>query len=145
LSVPPGSSSSSEPRLRIWLERGESGYWLRDAATGDAMKWDDPRVRVVKLAGASYRADALQDEAFAPGRRLALVPEPENEHDPNAVAVWDAERRVQAGYVPAEIAPELSGDEQAVSLWEFHGENGQRIGLRVLLAPADAWVQKPRG
>jgi HIRAN domain len=140
--VPPGSSSSSD-RLRIWLERGESGYWLRDAATGDPMKWDDPRVRVVKLAGASYRAEALQDEAFAPGRRLALVREPENEYHPNAVAVWDAEQRVQAGYVPAEIAPEL-GDEQAVSLWEFRGDDGRRIGLRVLLAPADAWIQEPR-
>jgi hypothetical protein len=101
-------------------------------------------VRVVKLAGASYRGDALQDGAFAPGRRLALVPEPENEHDPNAVAVWDSDRRLQAGYVPAEVAPELAGDEQAVSLWEFRGEDGQRIGLRVLLAPADAWVQEPR-
>jgi hypothetical protein len=131
-------------RLRIWLERGESGFWLRDAATGDAMKWDDHRVRVVKLAGASYRAEALQDDGFAPGRRLALVREPENEHDPNAVAVWDAERRVQGGYVPAEIAPELHGDEQAVSLWEFRGEDRQRIGLRVLLAPADAWIQEPR-
>ncbi|HEY1564430.1 MAG TPA: HIRAN domain-containing protein [Gaiellaceae bacterium] len=163
--MPPGDSSGSEAgsgsgkaaaarpedpaavggggRLRIWLERGESGYWLRDAATGDAMKWDDPRVRVVKLAGASYRAEALQDDAFAPGRRLALVREPENEHDPDAVAVWDAARRLQAGYVPAEVAPELRGDEQVVSLWEFRGEDGQRIGLRILLAPADAWVQEP--
>ena len=140
--MPPGSSSSSD-RLRVWLERGESGYWLRDAATGDPMKWDDPRVRVVKLAGASYRADALQDDGFAPGRRLALVPEPENEHDPKAVAVYDAQRRVQGGYVPAEVAPKLRGDEQAVSLWEFRGEDGQRIGLRVLLAPADAWIQEP--
>jgi hypothetical protein len=141
--MPPESSSSSD-RLRIWLERGESGYWLRDAATGEAMKWDDPRIRVVKLAGASYRADALQDEAFAPGRRLALVREPENEHDPNAVAVYDANRRVHAGYVPAEVAPDLRGDEQAVSLWEFRGEDGGRIGLRILLAPAGAWVQEPR-
>ncbi|HZT95015.1 MAG TPA: HIRAN domain-containing protein [Gaiellaceae bacterium] len=142
--MPAGDSSNSEPRLRIWLERGESGYWLRDAATGDAMKWDDPRVRVVKLAGASYREEALQDEGFAPGRRLTLVREPENEHDPNAVAVWDAGRRLQAGYVPAELAPELHGDEQAVSLWEFRREDGRRIGLRVLLAPADAWIQEPR-
>ena len=142
--MPAGDSSSSKARLRIWLERGESGYRLRDAGTGDAMKWDDPRVRVVKLAGASYRADALQDDAFAPGRRLALVREPQNEHDPNAVAVWDAERRLQAGYVPAELAPEVQGDEQAVSLWEFRGEGGDRIGLRVLLAPADAWIQEPR-
>jgi hypothetical protein len=108
------------------------------------MKWDDPRVRVVKLAGASYRGEALQADAFAPGRRLALVREPENEYDPNAVGVWDAERRLQGGYVPAEVAPELSGDEQAVSLWEFRGDNGRRIGLRILLAPAGAWVQEPR-
>jgi hypothetical protein len=140
----PADDSSSSDRLRIWLERGESGFWLRDAATGEPLLWDDPRLRVVKLAGASYRADALQDDAFAPGRRLSLVPEPENEHDPNAVAVWDVDRRLQAGYVPAEVAPELRGDEQAVSLWEFLGEDGRRIGLRVLLAPADAWVQEPR-
>jgi HIRAN domain len=141
--MPPGDSSSSD-RLRIWLERGESGYWMRDAATGATMKWDDPRVRVVKLAGASYRGAALQDEAFAPGRRLELVREPENDHDPNAVAVYDAGRRLQAGYVPAEVAPDLRGDEQALSLWEFRGEDGRRIGLRILLAPADAWVQEPR-
>jgi len=141
--MPSGSSSRSE-RLRLWLERGESGYWLRDAATGEAVRWDDPRLRVVKLAGASYRLEALQDESFAPGRRLALVREPENEHDPNAVAVWDAERRVQAGYVPAAVAPLLLGDEQALSLWEFRDEAGTRVGLRVLLTAADAWIQEPR-
>ena len=144
--MPAGSSSSSDApgRLRLWLERGESGYWLRDAATGDAVRWDDERLRVVKLAGSSYRLDALQDEGFAPGRRLALVAEPENEHDAHAVGIWDAERRLQAGYVPAEAAPEVRGDEQALSLWEFRGEDGRRVGLRVLLAPADAWVQEPR-
>ena len=71
--MPAGDSSSSE-RLRIWLEAGQSGYWLRDAASGEAMRWNDERVRVVRLAGASYRTDALQDDAFAPGRRLTLVP-----------------------------------------------------------------------
>ena len=141
--MPSGSSSSSE-RLRLWLERGESGYWLRDAASGEAVRWDDERLRVVKLAGASYRLEALQDDAFAPGQRLALVPEPANQHDRNAVAVWDAGQRLQAGYVPANVAPELKGDEQAVALWEFRAEDGQRVGLRILLVPADAWVQEPR-
>jgi HIRAN domain len=131
-------------RLRLWLERGASGYWLRDAATGEAVRWDDDRLRVVKLAGSSYRLEALQDDAFAPGKRLALVREPDNAYDPNAVAVWDAERRVQGGYVPAEVAPDLQGDEQAVSLWEFRDDEGRRVGLRVLLAPADAWIQEPR-
>jgi hypothetical protein len=107
------------------------------------VRWSDPRVRIVKVAGASYRADALQDDAFAPGRRLALVPEPENEHDPNAVAIWDEARRLQAGYVPAEVAPELAGDEQAVALWEFREER-RRVGLRVLIAPKDAWIGTPR-
>jgi hypothetical protein len=141
--VQSGGPSSSE-RLRIWLERGESGYWLRDAATGDALSWRDRRLHVVKLAGSSYRLDALQDDGFAPGRRLALVPEPENEHDPNAIAVWDAERRLQGGYVPAELAPDLRGDEQAVALWEFRDEDGRRVGLRVLIAPGGAWIQEPR-
>jgi hypothetical protein len=129
--------------LRLWLERGEAGYWLRDAETEEPVRWSDERLRVVKVAGSSYRADALQDEAFAPGRPPALVREPENEHDPNAVSIWDADRRLQAGYVPAEIAPELEGDEQAVALWEFV-EEGRRVGLRVLIAPKDAWIGRPR-
>jgi hypothetical protein len=130
-------------RLRLWLERGASGYRLRDAATEEPVRWEDDRVRVVRVAGASYRADVLQNEAFAPGRRLELVPEPDNEHDPHAVAIWDAERRLQAGYVPADVAKELRGDEQAVALWEFV-EGGRRIGLRVLIAPSDAWIGVPR-
>ena len=108
------------------------------------MRDDDPRIRVVKVAGVSYRSDELQDDGFAPGRRLALVAEPDNEHDPNAIAVWDAERRVQAGYVPADLARDLDADAwQAVSLLEFR-EDGRRAGLRILLAPRDAWIGAPR-
>ena len=103
------------------------------------MKWDDPRVRVVRLAGASYRTDALQDDAFTPGRRLALAREPENEHDPNAIGIWNEERTLQAGYVPRDTAPDLDGTELAVSLWRFGEE-----GLRVLLVPAGSWVGRPR-
>src|ERR671931_335252 len=114
-------------RTRIWLERAGDGYRLRDAATEELVRDDDERIRVVKVAGVSYRLDALRDDSFAPGNRLALVPEPENEHDPNAIAIWDEERRLQAGYVPADVAPELGGDEQALSLWEFL-EEGRRIG-----------------
>jgi HIRAN domain len=130
-------------RVRLWLERGASGYWLRDAASGEPVRWSDPRLRVVKVAGASYRFDALQNEGFAPGKRLALVPEPDNPHDAHAVGIWDEQRRVQAGYVPADVAADLQGDEQAVALWEFV-EEGRRVGLRVLIAPTDAWVGTPR-
>ena len=117
---------------------------MRDAATEELVRADDPRVRVIKVAGVSYRPEAIRDDAFAPGRRLALVPEPENEHDPHAIAIWDDERRLQAGYVPADVARELDAEDwQAVSIREFY-EGGDRAGLRVLLAPRDAWIGTPR-
>jgi HIRAN domain len=125
-------------RLRLLLERGVAGYHLRDAATGEPVRWEDPRIRVVPVAGVSYRPEALPDASFDPGRALALVPEPDNEHDPNAVGIWNEDRSLQAGYVPREAAGELRGDEQAVSLWRVEG------GLRVLIVPADAWVGRPR-
>ena len=125
-------------RLRLLLERAQSGYRLRDAATGELVRWEDPRILVIPVAGVSFRPESLEDDSFEPGRRLALVPEPGNEHDPNAVAVWNEEQTLQVGYVPRELAPQLKGDEQAVSLWRVEG------GLRVLVVPPDAWVARPR-
>ena len=125
-------------RLRLWLERAPSGFYLRDAETGERVRWEDERLRVVPVAGVSFRPEALDDAGFEPGRRLALVREPENEHDPNAIGIWNEERTIQVGYVPREVAPELAGDEQAVSLWRVDG------GLRVLIVPPDAWVGRPR-
>jgi HIRAN domain-containing protein len=125
-------------RLRLWLERAGAGYRMRDAATGEPVAWEDPRVLVVPVAGVSFRPEAVEDPSFDPGRRLALVREPENEHDPNAVGIWNEERSLQAGYVPREAVGELQSDEQAVSLWRVEG------GLRVLIVPAGAWVGTPR-
>ena len=125
-------------RLRLLLERAQSGYRLRDAATDEIVHWEDPRILVVPVAGVSFRSEALDDPSFEPGLPLALVPEPENEHDPNAVGVWNEQRTLQVGYVPRDTAPELKGNEQAVSLWRVEG------GLRVLIAPADAWIGRPR-
>jgi len=125
-------------RLRLWLERAERGYHLRDAASGEPVRWEDPRIRVIAAAGVTYRPESLEDPSFDPGRRLELVPEPTNEHDPNAIGIWNADRTLQVGYVPAAVAPDVTGDEQAVSLWRVDG------GLRVLLAPADAWIGLPR-
>jgi hypothetical protein len=92
----------------------------------------------VPVAGVSFRTEAVADASFDPGARVVLVPEPDNEHDPNAVGIWNEPRTLQAGYVPREVAAELDGSEQAVSLWRA-GE-----GLRVLIAPRDTWIGKPR-
>jgi hypothetical protein len=127
-------------RLRLWLERDRrgAGYHLRDAATGQRVAWEDERVRVVPVAGVSFRPEAVADASFDPGARLALVREPENEHDPNAVAVWNADRTLQAGYIARDTAAELDGTELAVSLWRA-GE-----GLRILVVPAGSWIGRPR-
>ena len=111
---------------------------IRDAASGETVRWEDPRIRVVPVAGVSFRPGAVDDPSFDPGCPLALVPEPDNPHDAHAIGIWNEERTVQAGYVPREVAPELAGDEQSVSLWRVEG------GLRVLIVPADAWVGRPR-
>ena len=111
---------------------------LRDAATGELVHWEDPRIRVVPVAGVSFRPESVSDPSFDPGRRLALIPEPDNPHDANAIGIWNEDRTLQAGYVPRDVAPALSGDEQSVSLWRVEG------GLRVLIVPADAWVGVPR-
>ena len=42
-----GGAIALSERLRLWLERGASGYRLRDAATGEPVRWEDPRIRVV--------------------------------------------------------------------------------------------------
>ena len=82
-------------RLRLWLERAGSGYRVRDAATGELVRWEDERVLVVPVAGISYRAGEAADPSFDPGRRLA--------------------------YVPRDVAPTLRGEEQAISLWRVEG------------------------
>jgi hypothetical protein len=125
-------------RLRLWLERGAGGFHLRDAASGERVRWEDPRIHVVAAAGVSYRPDALPDASFDPPSRLALVREPDNAHDPHAVAIWNEARTLQLGYVPAAVAPELAGDEEALSLWRVEG------GLRVLIVPGGTWLGSPR-
>jgi HIRAN domain-containing protein len=127
-------------RLRLWLERDRrgAGYHLRDAATGEIVRNDDPRILVLPVAGVSFRPEAVAHASFDPGARLALVREPDNEHDPNAIAVWNDARTLQAGYVPRDVAGKLAGDELAVSLWRA-GD-----GLRVLLVPPGSWVGRPR-
>jgi HIRAN domain len=134
------SAGSSPERLRLWLERSRdgAGYHLRDAATGEAVRGDDPRVLVVPVAGVSFREDAVLDASFDPGAPLSLVPEPDNEHDPNAIGIWNEQRTLQGGYVPRHAAPTLDGSEQAISLWRMG------TGLRVLIVPAGSWVGRPR-
>jgi hypothetical protein len=70
-----------------------------------------PAAMSLAVVGAKHKnADGsdreLEIEACAPGEPVELVPEPENEHDPHAIAVF-SERGVQLGYISAERAPRI--------------------------------------
>jgi HIRAN domain len=106
----------------------------------------DPRCFFCHVAGVSHRRPALEAADLSPGAPLRLARERDNPHDPNAIAVLDANGE-QLGYIPAELCPRLlattpSGqvfDESygAMVLSEFRTgtQSGKRAGLRILIGP----------
>jgi hypothetical protein len=140
---------------------GEDGTRLRGFglevwdAEGRDVPWDDYRridrsERNFKVAGAHYREEALQSDAFAPGSPLTLVPEPDNPHDPQAIKVLDATEAEHVGYVPAELCSDLhellaaQPDLAALVAWEWRLEDGSRSALRALLAPSEVAARAAR-
>jgi hypothetical protein len=121
----------------VWL----AGYTLVDPETGAFLARDAPQLaerglRVANVAGARFHDEALQSDGAAPGRRLVLRREPDNPHDPNAIAV-DTEDGAHLGFVPRELAPEVGDDWSAVALRESRlSPRDPRTGLTMLLAPA---------
>jgi hypothetical protein len=88
-----------------------------------------------ELAAASgpKRSGGVEDR-----RPFALVPEPDNPHDPHAVAVLLASGE-PVGYVPRDIAPRVGEGWSAVVLRERRATpRDPRTGLTMLLARADA-------
>ena len=121
----------------VWV----SGFHLVD----DAGQWlgrDAPELAasgliVCGVAGAAHRPEALASDAAAPGRSLTLRPEPDNPHDPNAVAVL-LETGEPVGYVPREIAPGVVGWTGVVLRERRATPRDPRTGLTMLLARADS-------
>lgn len=113
------------------------GYRVVDAGGGvwsDA-DLDEAGVHVARVAGVSHRAEALQADGFAPGEPVILMPEPDNPHDPFALAVLDLAQERQAGYVPATRSRELIEEMRFRALHALvlaeHRAGGRRVGLRV--------------
>lgn len=116
------------------------GYWLKDQ-DNIVLRFDDPRlekagVGIFKVSGPFCKKEALEDQAFSPGMKLALVMDNEG----RAVSIWDAARKLQLGHVPRQFAALVSEqirsgrDVGGVSLGEWV-KNGRRVGLRVIVGP----------
>jgi hypothetical protein len=119
----------------VWI----AGYYPVDA-NGRFLSRDalGPDLIVTHVAGATHRPDALASEDAAPGRPLTLRPEPDNPHDPHAVAVLLASGE-PVGYVPRDVAPLVDRTWSAVVLRERRDSpRDPRAGLTMLLAHADS-------
>jgi len=128
---------------QVWL----AGYTLVDAESGRYLARDAPELaarglRTVGVAGAGlHHWSALQSDGAAPGSPLELRRDPDNEHDPNAIAVH-VSGGDQVGWVPREIAAELAPQVDAGKPWSAVVLREQRAsprdprnGITMLLAP----------
>jgi hypothetical protein len=130
----------------VWIV----GYQLVDRATGRYLGRGAPELgerglRVVGVAGAAqHHADALASDAAAPGSPLRLRRDPENPHDPNAIAVDTADGSEQLGWVPREVAAEIAPDIDAGQAYaavvlreQRRSPRDPRHGLTMLLAASE--------
>jgi hypothetical protein len=127
----------------VWV----AGYQLIDRGSGRYLARDAPELaarglHVVGVAGAGrHHSEALASDAVALGRPLELRRDPDNPHDPNAIAVH-AVRGGQVGWVPRELASELAPELDAGRPWsalalreQRRSPRDPRHGLTMLLAP----------
>jgi hypothetical protein len=130
----------------VWV----AGYTPVDPESGRYLARDAPQLSargliVAGVAGAArFHDDVLQSEAVSPGAALTLRREPDNEHDPNAIAVLTAAGD-QAGWVPREVAADVAPALDAGRPWAAvvlrerrASPRDPRTGLTMLLAPAPA-------
>jgi HIRAN domain len=138
---------------QVWI----AGYNVIDAESGRYLARDEPQLaarglRVAAVAGAArHHADALASDAAAPGKPLVLRRDPENPHDPDAIAVHAEGGGEQLGWVPRELAEELAGEIDAGREWsavvlreQRASPRDPRSGLTMLLARAAAVELLPR-
>jgi hypothetical protein len=131
---------------QVWV----AGYQLLDPGSGLYLARDAPELtsrglHVAGVAGAGrHHAEAIaSSDAVAPGSELELRRDRDNEHDPNAIAVYAGGEQV--GWVPRELAAELAPRLDQGETWsaivlreQRRSPRDPRHGLTMLLAPDDA-------
>jgi hypothetical protein len=116
----------------VWV----AGFYPVDAAgrfmSREAL--EEAGLLVSHVAGAVHRPGALAADAAAPGRPLTLQAEPDNPHDPHALAVLTADGEA-VGYVPRELNTSVDESWHGVVLRERRDSpRDPRNGLWMLLA-----------
>jgi len=125
---------------RGWVVHDENDLGLHE----DDALLDAGGIVIFKVAGVTFRPSQLQLPCFNPGTEAALVKEPTNPVDSDAIAIWDVARRHHVGYVPANrtwrvrVGIDGNRDSRAYIWWDWHKRNGrrwERCGLKVVQVP----------
>jgi hypothetical protein len=145
-----GPQEVSQVRYRLEPYESEEGRgFVVETSDGLRLQWRSlpvgDGIQSLSVVGTQYHPTPLQDPAFDPGTPVCLVPERDNPHDPNSIGVWDRDRSMQVGYVPAADAARLRREFQkgrkyrCMVMWETTaGADGERVGLRILLVAEGA-------
>jgi hypothetical protein len=126
------------------------GYVIERVSDGQRLRWLtiplESGLFAFDLVGESRRVAELQDPSFGAGCEISFEREPDNPHDPSAVSAWNADRSLQAGYIPADTATLVvrltrEWDATAYVMWESFDGGSRRVALRVILIAAAAGVE----
>ena len=85
------------------------------------------------IAGFQYHDGALALKKLKPGKKLELIVEPDNPHDPDAVAIY--RKGVHLGYVPGDSNAALA------QLLRFGHANVLECRIMQVDKEADPWKQ----
>lgn len=102
-------------------------------------KWGAAGMQLVFAVGVTHRPKELARPEFAPGQPVALIREPNNPHDKHAIAVFDASRQIQLGYIPRDVA---NGLQNVVDTYRGYvlrehidKRSRKRVGVKLIIAP----------
>lgn len=152
VTQPPADRAMFDFDLVPSVNENGFGYVIKRLDDELLLSWEGLPVRngfeSFPVAGESYHMQDLQSDSFHPPSRLALIPEPTNRHDPNALAIYDISGRHQAGYIPKEEAKRITNKikkgvvRECRAMWEIF-KGGKRVSLRVLVVYDGARIRLP--
>jgi HIRAN domain len=129
-----------ESQERYWYPDDGGEVWVAGCYPVDAAgrfmsreALEHEGLLVSHVAGATHRPEAVASDEAAPGRPLTLRAEPDNPHDPHAVAVLTAAGE-SVGYVPCDLNTRVDETWRGVVLRERRDSpRDPRNGLWMLL------------
>lgn len=97
---------------------GYTGAYLPSDGFSFAVDWryeESPNIFLMEVSGFRYNEGMHIDIEQLQDRYLNLVAEPENPHDPNAIALFLEDKRI--GYIPRYYAPDIHALSQYYSVF----------------------------